>query len=137
LEAVTVTLDTSALYAIVNQGDPDHVRMMHARSAERPPYIVPAGILAEVTYMLEASLPLPALEGLLTDLATGAYTLDCGEGDFPRIRFLVRRYTDLPLGFADSAVAACAERHGGRVLTLDRRDFDIVSRGERTLTVLP
>jgi predicted nucleic acid-binding protein len=33
-------------------------------------------------------------------------------------------------------VIACAERNGGRVLTLDRRDFDVVA-GEGVITVLP
>jgi predicted nucleic acid-binding protein len=49
---------------------------------------------------------------------------------------LAARYADLPLGVADAAVAVCAERHGGRVLTLDRRDFDVVA-GEARLEVLP
>jgi hypothetical protein len=48
----------------------------------------------------------------------------------------VRRYRDLPLGFADAAVIACAEDNDGRVLTFDRRDFDVVSR-EGTIAVQP
>ncbi len=134
---MTLTLDTSALYAIINLADPDHDRVRQARDAARGPYIVPAGILAEVAYMVESTLSLPGLEGLLTDLETGAYALDGGERDFPRIRHLITRYADLSLGFAVCAVVACAERHGGRVLTLDRRDFDVVARGEETITILP
>jgi predicted nucleic acid-binding protein len=38
----------------------------------------------------------------------------------------VGHHVDLPLGFADAAVIACAESKGGRVLTLDRRHFDVV-----------
>jgi len=34
----------------------------------------------------------------------------------------VDEYVDLPLGFPDAAVIACAERSGGRVLTLDLRN---------------
>ncbi len=49
-----------------------------------------------------------------------------------RVRELVRRYADLPLGFADAAVTACAERHRGRVLTTDYRHFPVVARGEKT-----
>jgi len=54
----------------------------------------------------------------------------------PHIRALTRRYADLPLGFADAAVIACAERHGGRVLTRDLRHFGVVAR-EGRLIVLP
>lgn len=111
--------------------------MIAAREAEPGPYFVPAGILAEIAYMLEANLPLRALQGLLADLASGAYTLDCGEADFLRISRLVERYASLPLGFADAATTVCAERHRGRILTADRRHFDVVAAGEKGLTVLP
>jgi predicted nucleic acid-binding protein len=132
-----LTLDTSALYAILLRQDPDHERMLAARDADPGPYFVPAGILAELGYMLQRRPQLTALNNLLTDLVNGAYTIDCGESDFLRIRELVNRYADLELGFSDAAVVACAERHGSRTLTADRRDFDIVARGEKTILVLP
>jgi len=87
--------------------------------------------------MLQRRPQLTALNGLLSDLERGAYVLDCGEHDLPRIRVLVNRYADLSLGFSDAAVVACAERHGGRALTADRRDLDVVARGERGLFVVP
>lgn len=49
---------------------------------------------------------------------------------------LVRRYADLELGLVDAAVIACAERNGGRVLTLDLRHFGVVAR-EGTITIVP
>jgi hypothetical protein len=55
-----------------------------------------------------------------------------------RTHELMRRYADLPLGFADAAVIACAERHRGRVLTLDLRDCGMVAReGRITLALAP
>jgi len=102
-----------------------------ALRADRGPYLIPAGILAEAAFMLERRMGARVLDGFLTDLESGAYSLDCGERDLARIRELVDRYTDLPLGFADAAVIACAERSGGRVLTLDRRDFGVVAREAR------
>jgi predicted nucleic acid-binding protein len=131
-----LTLDTSALYAIVREDDEHHYNMLRARDEDPGPYFVPAGILAETAYMVEANLPLQGLIDLLGDLATGAYTVDCGDGDFPRISDLVQRYADLRLGFSDAAVIACAERHRGRVLSSDRRDFNVVAR-EGTITVVP
>jgi predicted nucleic acid-binding protein len=90
----------------------------------------------EVTYMLERRLGLSVLDLFLADLMSGAYALDCGADDLPRIRKLVTQYADLPLGFADPSVAACAERSGGRALTLDKRDFGVVARPGQ-LTLLP
>jgi predicted nucleic acid-binding protein len=55
-------------------------------------------------------------------------------GDFVRMRALVARYDNLNLGLADAAVVACAERHGGRVLTTDRRDLRVVA-GEGRISV--
>lgn len=52
------------------------------------------------------------------------------------IRTLVGRYADRPLGLVDAAVISCASRSGGRVLTLDQRDFSVVGR-DVPLTILP
>lgn len=134
--ASLITLDTSGLLAIANRRDPDHERARVALVQDRGPYLVPAGVLAEITYLIERRLGLRALDGFLADIESGAYSLDCGDRDIPRIRELVRRYANLPLGFADAAVIACAERSGGRVLTLDLRDFGVVAR-EAPLHLLP
>lgn len=130
-----ITLDTSGLFSLLNRSDAAHTRARQELVAAGTPYLVPAGILAEIGYLVELRLP-SALDPFLEDLATGAFTLDCGEGDLPRIRQLVSRYGDLPLGFADAAVIACAERSGGLVLTLDRRDFGVVS-GEGRIQLTP
>lgn len=131
-----ITLDTSGLFALLNRRDPDHQRTRAALEQDPGPYLVPAGILGEVAYLIEQRLGLPVLDLFLADLAAGGWALECGDEDLPRIRTLVRRYADLPLGFADAAVIACAERSGGRVLTLDLRDFGVVSR-EGTIRILP
>lgn len=131
-----ITLATSGLLALLNRRDPDHQRTRIALLQDAGPYLVPAGILSEVTYMIEQRLNLSVLDMFLDDLESGAYLLECGEGDLSRIRDLVRRYADLPLGFADAAVVACTERRGDRVLTLDVRDFGVVSREVR-ITLLP
>lgn len=131
-----LTVDTSALVALASRREPHHERVRDALAADRGPYIVPAGILAEVAYMLSARAGRVALTAFLVDLDDGAYSLDCGDGDMPRIADLVERFGDLPLGFADAAVVACAERSGGRILSLDRRDLDIVARGT-SLRIIP
>ncbi|MGH2562721.1 MAG: type II toxin-antitoxin system VapC family toxin [Thermomicrobiales bacterium] len=131
-----VTLDTSALLVAANRGDPDHSRVVSAMRDDRGPLVIPMGILAEVTYFLREDFGSRLLNAFLDDLLVGRYLLDCGEEDLPRIQELVQRYDDFPLGFADAAVIACAERHGGKVLTLDLRHFGVVAR-EGTITILP
>jgi predicted nucleic acid-binding protein len=131
-----ITLDTSALFALLNRRDPDHELVKRVFLDDGGPYLVPAGILAEIGYLVEQRLGLEVLDAFLEDLEQRALALECGEDELPRVRALVRRYADLPLGFADASVVACAERHGGAVLTLDLRHFGVVSR-EGTIAVLP
>jgi predicted nucleic acid-binding protein len=131
-----ITFDTSGLLALVNRRDPDHRAVKAVMDEEVGPYLVPAGILGELTYMIERRLGTKVLDLVLADLESGALTIDCGNDDLARIRALVAKYADLPLGFADAAVIACAERSGGRVVTLDTRDFGVVAR-EGTLSLLP
>jgi predicted nucleic acid-binding protein len=131
-----ITLDTSALYALLNRGDRSHAAAVEALSGDRGPYLVPAATLGEIAFLVEERLGIRVLDLLLNDLETGAYTLDCGEGDLGRTRQLVARYADLSLGFVDAAVIACAERNGGRVLTFDLRDFGVVA-AEGTITIVP
>lgn len=123
-----LTLDTSGILAALNERDPHHAQAVAALRADGGPFIVPAGIMAEVAYMVEARLGPEALDTILADLQEGAFTMDCGEADLPRIRTLVTRYRDLPLGYADAAVVACAERKRARVLTFDLRHVIPVAR---------
>ena len=131
-----ITLDTSALIALLNRRDPDHEPVTEAYSSDGGPYLVPAGILAEVGYMTGLRFGAAALDALLAALEDGPLELDCGDERIGRVRELVRRYADLPLGLADATVVACAEKNQGRVLTLDVRDFNVVGR-EVGLTILP
>jgi predicted nucleic acid-binding protein len=130
-------MDTSGLYAIFNHRDTFHQQMKAVRNAEPGPYVVPCGIMAELAWMTEQTLGARVVRQFLLDIADGNYLIDCGDQDFRRIRELMQRYADLRLGFVDSAVIACAERHGGRVLTCDRRHFSVVARGERSIVVVP
>jgi predicted nucleic acid-binding protein len=131
-----ITLDTSALYALLNRRDRAHEAAVQAFENDPGPYLVPAATLGEIAFLVEERLGIQVLDLLLADLESGAYTIDCGEADLRRTRELVARYADLSLGYVDAAVIACAERSGGRVLTFDLRDFGVVA-AEGTITVLP
>jgi len=131
-----ITLDTSAIVALLSRSDRHHADAARALARSRGPTIVPVGILAEVEYLLSSRLAPGASIAFLEGLERGESLLDCGDVDIPRIRELMARYADLHLGYADAAVIACAERNGGRVLTFDRRDFDVVAR-DVPITVIP
>lgn len=131
-----ITLDTSAILAALNRLDPDHKRVRSALLGDPGPYLVPAGILAEATYLIERRLGLEVLTAFLADLERNEFTLECGRDDFARIGKLVRRYANLRLGAADASVIACGEGNGGAILTLDVRDFGIVAK-EAKIRIFP
>ncbi|MBX3070826.1 MAG: PIN domain-containing protein [Thermomicrobiales bacterium] len=131
-----ITLDTSAIVALLNRRAPEHQTLVSSLNADLGPFFVPAQIMAEIAYVVDQRLGEQALTGFLKDIETSVYQLDCGTGDLGRIRELVERYSDMPLGFADAAVVACAERHGGNVLTLDHRHFGVVAGGT-AITIYP
>lgn len=131
-----ITLDTSGSLALLDAADPDHAACVEAVARVSGPLIIPALTLAEIGHFVGPKLSPQSLARFLADLESGAFALDYGEGDLPRIVELVQRYRDLPLDLAGAAVIACAERSGGVVLTLDLRDFGVVAR-EGSITLLP
>ena len=120
-----ITLDTSAVFTLLNAKDQDHQRVWTAWLT---------GILAEIAYLLEQRLGQAVLLAFLSDIRNAAFKLDHETG-WARVETLVSRYADLPLGLADALVIECAERRGGQVLTLDKH-FWIVAK-EGTLQVSP
>ena len=94
--------------------------------------------LTEAMYLL-ADLP-RAQEALWEMLERGALqllTLDTG--DAPRIRELMKKYSNRPMDLANAALLRVAEREGlGKIFTVDRRDFSIYRlHGRIRLTIVP
>jgi len=131
-----ITLDTSAIVALLSPRDPRHADVLRELKQAGPPWIVPVAVLGEVGYFIEQRFGAVVLDRFLADLVAGAFTLDCGEQDLAQVRELALRYADLPLGLVDAAVIACAARREHRVLTLDQRDFGVVAR-DVPLVILP
>ncbi len=100
--------------------------------------VVPALVVAEVTYLvgrrLGAGIEAAFLRGLAT-LEVEAPAVD----DWPPIAGLVERYGDYPLGGTDASVAVLAERLGtDLIVTLDRRHFGALRSAQgRPFRLLP
>jgi predicted nucleic acid-binding protein len=130
-----ITLDSSAIFVLLDGKHPLQKPLERLLLADSGPLLIPTGILSEITYLVETRLGQRVVNTFLEDVAEGSFKLDCGENDLSRILELMHRYHDLPLGYADAAVIACAERSGKKVMTLDRH-FSVVER-EGTIEVLP
>jgi len=131
-----VTFDTSALLSLFDRRQSEHGKILELAESNAGQLIIPIGIMAEISYFVEHRMGQRALVKVLNDIRFNVLKLDSGINDIDRISELVERYLDMPLGYADAAVIACAERHGGRVATLDHRHLDVVAR-EGIIQIVP
>jgi len=120
-----ILVDAGPLVALVDASDQHHSRCVDALRSFREPMATVWPPLTEAMYLL-ADLP-KAQEALWEMLERGALrllTLDTG--DVPRIRELMKKYSNRPMDLADAALLRVAEREGIRkIFTVDRRDFSV------------
>ncbi len=131
-----VTLDTSAVVALLDHRDKNHSSIVDVIKMNVGRLIVPVPVLSEIAHFIERDLGHGTLVAFVADIRSGTFQLDCCEFDWARVTELIQKYADFPLGLSDSAVIACAERHGGTVVTLDLRHFGAVAR-EGTIQIVP
>jgi predicted nucleic acid-binding protein len=108
---------------------PEYARELRTASA----VIVPALVLAEIDYFLrDERRAMRKLVAEILDPRT-RYELEPVEPvDLVRALEIDARFASLRLGLVDGMVAAVAERRGiYRILTIDRRDFGVISVGDR------
>jgi predicted nucleic acid-binding protein len=131
-----IVLDTSGVIALLDRSDVNYASAVSVLQRERLPIVVPTGIMAEIAYVLQVRAGDQAVLTFLDAIIAGTTQWSCGDDDLPRVRELMVRYADLPLGYADATVVACAEGTGGQILTFDHRHFGVVAR-EGRVTILP
>jgi uncharacterized protein len=131
-------VDSGPLYASVDADDDDHERSVEILGRSGLDLVVPALVVAEVTYLVGRRLG-PAIEAaFLRGLATLEVEAPSPD-DWPRMADLVERDGDFPLGGTDASIVALADRLGTEVIvTLDRRHFGAVrSASLRPFRLLP
>lgn len=131
-------VDTGPLYAAADLDDNDHRASVEALQRPDLELVIPALVLAEVSYLVGSRLGPKAEASFLRGL--GQIEVEPPTSDeWERIAELVDEYADLPLGGTDASVVALAERlDAGVVITLDRRHFTVVrTRHRRALDLLP
>jgi uncharacterized protein len=133
---VLAVVDAGPLYAVTDTDDQDHHRSRAVLERADLQLVIPALVIAEVTYIVGRRLGADAearfLRGL-EDFDIEAPSPD----DWPRIADLVERYRDFPLGGTDASVIALAERLGSEVvITLDSRHFAAIQPRHRAAFLL-
>jgi uncharacterized protein len=119
--------DTSFIVALGNTGDSAHAACEAVKRREQI-MLMPQSVLAEAGYLLSQIQGNRGMAKFLRDLPRSKYRIVPLEAaDFIRSAELLEKYTDSRVDFVDTTVVAFAERLNiTRILTLDRRDFQIV-----------
>jgi uncharacterized protein len=137
---VTLIVDAGALYGHADVRDPDHQAIVLTLDQERGALIASAFAAAEADYMILERLGVDAELAFLTDLASGAYRLEClTESELGSARDLARKHRDLKIGIADASLVVLADRFGTRrILTFDERHFRaLIPLQGGAFTILP
>jgi predicted nucleic acid-binding protein len=123
-----ILADTGALYALADRRDAWHERMRRYWEENPEPWLVPASVVPEASFLYGRRLGPQAESDFVGSLAAGVFAVEALESpDYARAADLIRAYGDLPLGFVDASIVAMAERLGiDTVLTTDRRHFAVV-----------
>lgn len=121
-------VDSGPLYAAVDADDDDHARCVAVLEDPDLELVIPALVVAEVTYLVGRRMG-PVIEARFLRELVGQEIEAPTSEDWPAIADLVERYADIPLGGTDASVAVLAERlETGLIVTLDRRHFGALRR---------
>jgi uncharacterized protein len=135
---VIAVVDSGPLYAAVDADDDDHERCLDVLQRPDLELVVPALVVAEVTYLVGRRMG-PSIEAsFLRGLAAVEVEAPMTE-EWVAIAQLVSRYGDFPLGGTDAFVAVLAERlRTDLIITLDRRHFAALRMSDGgAFTLLP
>src|SRR6266478_4046725 len=125
---MTVLLDSGFLFASLNASEDEHEATISVLENIREPIVLPVPAITEVAYLLARDIGNEAAADFVASLATNELTLENPFAeDYLRSAEILRLYADANLDFVDALIVATAERLNiTRVLTLDRRDFQLI-----------
>jgi uncharacterized protein len=125
---MTTLLDTSFLFALTDNSDRNHQRVLDIAKNFDEALILPVVVLPEISYLLSSRLGHQAMRRFIASLTSSAIQIEpISQTDLARISEILEQYADTQLDFTDAAIVAIAERLLiSRICTLDRRDFTII-----------
>lgn len=126
--ARTALADTGILYALADTSDDWHNRAVESVGGFSGRLIVPASVLPEICYLLNAYLGLSAETAFLDALVDREIPVEPVTGpDIARAVAILKRYADANIGFVDASIVAVAERlRITAIYTTDRRHFSLI-----------
>jgi uncharacterized protein len=125
---MTAILDTSFLFALTDQSDRNHQRVLAVAQRANEQLVLPVVVLPEICYLIASRLGHQAMRQFMASMTPDAVQVESlTSEDLIRVHQLLEKYADNELDFTDAAIVAIAERMAiTRVCTLDHRDFSVI-----------
>jgi uncharacterized protein len=125
---MTAILDTSFLFALTDQSDRNHQRVLAVAQHTNERLVLPAVVLPEICYLIASRLGHQAMRHFMANMTPDNVQVESvTPEDLIRVHQILEKYADNELDFTDAAIIAIAERMAiTRVYTLDRRDFSVI-----------
>ena len=125
---MAVLIDSGFLFASLNASESEHQATIRVLENIREPIVLPVPAITEVAYLLARDINNEAAADFIASLAASELTLEAPrQEDYSRSAEILRQYADAKVDFVDALIVAIAERLNiTRILTLDRRDFQMI-----------
>jgi len=119
-----ILIDAGPFIALFDVNDNMHQKIKDFFVGHNYCYISTLAVFAEVSHMLDFSTKAQH-DFYEWVMHKGVIINDINQHDMPRIVELTKKYSDLPMDFADATLVVAAEKSGIReIISLDK-DFDI------------
>jgi uncharacterized protein len=121
-----VITDTGFWVALASEDDVYHAQAQNVLDRLQEPLITTWCVATEACYLLLTRIGNHAQVSFMNNLFNGGLQIfDLQPIHIQRMTQLMERYADLPMDLADASLIVLAEHLGhGRILTVDRRDFN-------------
>ena len=118
-------VDTSALLAFFDAGEPDHEVVSRVLDRSDELFVVSPYVVAELGYLVATRVGVDAELAVLQELTSGAWELAAfGVSELQLAALIIKKYRDQHIGVVDAANVVLADRYQTRtIVTLDRRRF--------------
>jgi predicted nucleic acid-binding protein len=124
LQPNLILVDSGPLIALFDKDDDLHVKIIDFFSSHDYQFVTTVAVLTEVFHMLEYNKRQQEkfLEWLIEE---GTFIWNISQDDLPQILVLTKRYSDLPMDFADATLVITAQKSNIREIVSIDSDFDI------------
>ena len=122
-----IIVDTGVFVALFNRRDKYHALSHKALGKTSEPLVTTYPVITETCYLLAQLANQTTERKFLTAITRNvASVFHLQPHHLERMIVLMDKYEDLPMDLADASLVLLAEQLGhGRILTVDRRDFNI------------